>query len=226
VYQVTLDGRHYELGTSGFLYRSNKLMYDHETQSLWSTMLGEPVVGPLAGKGINLPRLQVVTTTWGQWRKRHPGTSVLALQTGYSRDYTEGAAYRSYFATDRLMFSVPRLDRRLKNKNEVVALRDGDKQLAIATDFLRKHPVYEDQIGSTRIVILTDESGANRVYRAGETTIVSWDGAQQATDSEGLAWTVSEAAIASGEKRLIRFPAHRAFWFGWYSQFPATRLIK
>jgi len=52
----------------------------------------------------------VVTTTWGEWRRRHPGTRVLSLDTGYGRDYSEGAAYRDYFATDELMFSVPVLD--------------------------------------------------------------------------------------------------------------------
>lgn len=60
------------MGTSGFLYRSNKLMYDQATQSLWNTMTGIPVVGTLVGQGIQLPRLPgLVTTTWGEWKKRH-----------------------------------------------------------------------------------------------------------------------------------------------------------
>ena len=74
LYDVTVDGVHHELGTSGFLYRSNKLMYDHATQSLWSTLTGTPVVGALAGRGIELRTLPVVTTTWKAWRKRHPQT--------------------------------------------------------------------------------------------------------------------------------------------------------
>ena len=82
----------HNLGTSGFLYRSNKLMYDQDTQSLWNTIWGQPVVGPLVDRGIVLERLSVVTTTWGEWRRRHPDTKVLSLNTGYDRDYTEGAA--------------------------------------------------------------------------------------------------------------------------------------
>ena len=58
------EGVLHRLGTSGFLYRSNKLMYDQATQSLWSTMQGTPVVGPLAGNDIVLERGSVVTTTW------------------------------------------------------------------------------------------------------------------------------------------------------------------
>ncbi|MEL7088786.1 MAG: DUF3179 domain-containing (seleno)protein, partial [Planctomycetota bacterium] len=60
---IDSSGNHHELGTSGFLYRSNKLMYDQATQSLWSTLEGKPVIGPLTGKGIQLDQYSVVTTT-------------------------------------------------------------------------------------------------------------------------------------------------------------------
>ena len=75
-------------------------MYDEETKSLWSTLKGEPVVGELVGKGIQLVPMHVVTTTWGQWRKLHPDTTVLSLDTGFDRDYDEGVAYREYFSDD------------------------------------------------------------------------------------------------------------------------------
>ena len=71
-YRTQLGDKRFDLGTSGFLYRSNKLMYDRETQSLWNTFQGTPVVGPLVGSGIELEREAVVTTTWGKWRDRHP----------------------------------------------------------------------------------------------------------------------------------------------------------
>lgn len=67
-YKTTFNGVKHNLGTSGFLYRSNKLMYDRETQSLWNTIKGEPVLGPLVDKGIALEHLSVVTTTWGDWK--------------------------------------------------------------------------------------------------------------------------------------------------------------
>ena len=67
-------GTRHALGTSGFLYRSNKLMYDRATQSLWSTTLGRPVVGPLAdADDIRLERAHVVTTTWGRVASAPPG---------------------------------------------------------------------------------------------------------------------------------------------------------
>ncbi len=230
LYDTTVGGVQHELGTSGFLYRSNKLMYDHATKSLWSTMTGTPVVGPLVGKGIELQMLYVVTTTWGEWRKRHVGTQVLSLDTGHPRDYREGEAYRDYFATDRLMFGVPKRDDRLANKAEVLALRLPQvpgESLAIAADFLATRAVHPVRIGNVNLVVLTDASGANRVYESREVSFASWDRAAELRDARGGQWRVDEAALTGpGGAILKRMPAHRAFWFGWYAAFPDTRLIK
>ena len=224
------DGVNYQLGTSGFLYRSNKLMYDQATQSLWSTMQGTPVVGPLVGKGIVLDRGSVVTTTWGEWRRRHPDTKVLSLDTGHRRDYAEGAAYREYFATDEIMFTVPALDTRLKNKAEVfTVLLAGhpDRPLAISAGFLAEHPVYRDTIGDTALVVLTDPSGANRAYASEEVTFTDYDGDRGVQDDSGMAWTMEEHALTAEDGRVLhRIPAQRAFWFGWYAAFPHTRLVR
>ena len=230
LYEAGAGGVHHELGTSGFLYRSNKLMYDHATKSMWSTLTGSPVVGPLVGRGIELKWLHVVTTTWAEWRARHPATLVLSLDTGHRRDYSEGAAYRDYFASDRLMFGVPRLDDRLANKAEVLALRaprPADESLAIAAAFLAVHPVYHDRIAGLEFVVLTDASGANRVYQSRGAKFASWDGKTTVRDQSGGSWQMDEARLNGPNRQsLERMPAHRAFWFGWYAAYPATRLVK
>jgi transposase-like protein len=108
-YESRLGSQRYIFGTSGLLYRSNKLMFDQQTNSLWSSIDGRPVVGPLVGSGLQLVSHPVVTTTWGEWRATHPDTTVLSIETGFDRDYREGAAYRDYFNTDRLMFESYRV---------------------------------------------------------------------------------------------------------------------
>ena len=230
LYNTEVDGTNHRMGTSGFLYRSNKLMYDQATQSLWSTLEGTPVVGPLVGKGIELTPLSVVTTTWGAWKKLHPKTQVLSLNTGHTRDYSEGAAYREYFATDELMFNTPTRDGRLKNKTEVLTLRDpknAEEPLAISTKYLKKHPIYEDQIGNQTFVVFTDASGANRVYEHGDVKFVDYDRQNKATDASGRVWVLQEERLVSNDHpSLKRLPYHRAFWFGWVAAFPKTRLVK
>ena len=202
-------------------------MYDHATQSLWSTLQGTPVVGPLVKEDIQLIRRPVVTTTWGEWKARHPETTVLSLDTGHERDYGEGVAYQEYFANDRLMFSVPKNDRRLRNKDEVVGLRSGDEQLAISADYLAQNPVYADSIDGQKLVVLTDSSGANRVYATEDVAFDSWDGNETLTDTNGNDWKLTESELTdSAGRTLQRMPAHRVFWFGWFSQFPETRLVK
>lgn len=228
LYKTSHDGVLHELGTSGFLYRSNKLMYDRATQSLWNTIWGKPVIGPLVGRSIELERLPIVTTTWGEWRRRHPLTKVLSIDTGYRRNYAEGEAYRDYFATDELMFGVPKLDRRLRNKDEVLTLvsEDGETAIAIAAHFLAATPIYHDQVGATLFVVLTDRSGANRVYEAQGVRFVAWDQDHEARDTNGVVWTVEEdALLSSGGARKSRLAAQRAFWFGWYAAYPDTRLV-
>ncbi len=224
------NGVSYRLGTSGFLYRSNKLMYDQATQSLWSTTQGKPVLGPLADKGIQLKYESVVTTTWGEWRKRHPDTTVLSLSTGHQRDYGEGVAYASYFGTDELMFNTPFSDDRLDNKQEILALRfpaAPNQQLAIDTDFLNKNPVYKGSIGQQKFVVFTDETGANRVYDPQDINFDGYDGNQNVTDATGTQWALNEEWLETPDgKRLNRLPYHRAFWFGWHAAFPQTKLIQ
>ncbi len=234
IYDVAHAGVTHELGTSGFLYRSNKLMYDHDTKSLWSTLEGSPVLGPLVNKGIALTPLHVVTTTWKEWRSRHPNTTVLSLDTGHERDYGEGVAYREYFSSDKLMFNVPKIDTRLRNKDEVLALRNAaapHEPLAISAAFLAKRPVHHVNLGARRLVVLTDASGANRVYLSGAVRFASFDGKSTVVDTAGKRWKLDEAQLTpvtetTAARALPRAAAHRAFWFGWVAQFPNTRLVK
>jgi len=229
LYRTTVDDTNHEMGTSGFLYRSNKLMYDKATQSLWNTFWGKPVIGTLADQTIELERLSVITTNWAEWKRRHPSSSVLSLNTGYRRDYSEGAAYKNYLSTDKLMFNIPKRDKRLKNKDEVLGLifsRHPDQPLAISTDYLQEHSLYQGHIDKLNFVVLTDRSGANRVYESKEVQFKRWDFDRSVTDQEGIRWTLSEAKLESTKGRILhRLPAQRAFWFGWYSAYSHTKLV-
>lgn len=190
-YRSETGGRKFTFGTSGLLYESSKLMFDEETKSLWSTLQGQPVIGKLARSGLQLEFEPVVTTTWGEWRGEHPETMVLSTDTGHRRDYSEGAAYRAYFATDELMFDVSHRDTRLKNKEEILAIRlAGRKPLAIPVRLLPRKGEFKVVHEGTEIVIHTSKQGANRAYLNGR-----------------------------------QIPAHRAFWFGWITQYPDTVLL-
>ena len=236
-YESQVGGTVRTFGTSGLLYRSNKLMFDRESMTIWSTLEGRPVIGALAGEDLQLRAHPVVTTTWKEWREAHPATTVLSRETGVKRDYSEGAAYRDYFATDALMFQVSKTDKRLKNKAEVVVMRlrgeDGvARPVAIAVDFLEDRPVHSFESGGRRFVALTTPEGANRVYEGGAVRFSTWNGRDAVRDTDGRTWQVTEESIAApaasgaSETTLPRVAAQRAFWFAWYAQFPETTLIR
>jgi hypothetical protein len=233
-YESTLGGELLRLNTSGLLYRSNKLMFDEGTKSLWSTLEGTPVVGTLVNRGLSLRPHAAVTTTWGEWRRQHPDTTVLSLDTGFERDYAEGAAYRDYFAHDRLMFAVPSADPRLRNKDEVLVMRVPDASgtlvpAAIAADFLQRQPVFHLEVAGRALVVVTTRNGANRVFDAGGHRFVPGGTETVVVDQSGASWQVTEEGLLPSDARAVvrpRVPAQRAFWFGWRAQFPDTILVK
>ena len=75
MYAREINGERYEFGVSGKLFRNVLIMYDRQTKSLWSQLLGAAVDGPL--KGTRLEMLAASFTTWGVWRREHPDGMVL-----------------------------------------------------------------------------------------------------------------------------------------------------
>ena len=75
------------LRTSGLLSRSNKVMYDLTTFSVFDTFTGAAVSGPLRAAGVVLDQVSVVTSTWGEWKAAHPDTTIVAADGGIGRVY-------------------------------------------------------------------------------------------------------------------------------------------
>lgn len=86
-YIDTVGKRNLVLRTSGLLSRSNKVMYDLTTWSLFDTFKGRAVSGPLRDAGVTLEPITVVTSTWGEWKNAHPQTTIVARDGGIGREY-------------------------------------------------------------------------------------------------------------------------------------------
>lgn len=131
------DGGALELGVSGLLYNSDVLMYDRQTESLWSQIGRQAVTGPLRGRTLEM--IPLLHTTWGRWRDEHPDGFVLSRETGHDRDYHVDP-YMSYARSSRVMFPVAHRDDRLPEKDLVLGITRGDAAVAFPLDRLGDRP--------------------------------------------------------------------------------------
>ncbi len=209
-------------GSSGFLYRSNKLMYDQGTHTLWNQFSGKPVVGPLTNSNIELEVLPVVTTTWGEWLAQHPNTKVLSSNTGFKRDYSPGVAYGAYFGSDDLMFPAHVANKTLQQKEQVFGLRISGAKKAWPLKLFAQPQAINDHIGIIPIVIIGNASTQTvRAYRS--------EGKQFRLNKNGelfegeKQWQLSETELTGPDNQsLPRLPGHIAYWFAWSGYFPET----
>jgi Protein of unknown function (DUF3179) len=221
-----VGGRTFVFGSSGLLFRSNKLMYDQQTKSLWHHMQGEPVVGPLADSGIRLIPRPVVTTTWREWVRQHPRTVVLAIDTGHERDYSPGRPYGTYCASPETMFPVFPRSARLATKDVVFVLRlDPDRKVYPLGVFDRES-VVNDAVGPTPVVLVgRSATHTVRAYERGALRFRAGPGPDElVAEGTGERWRIEEEALVSapGGRRLARLAGHLAFWFGWFAFHPDT----
>ena len=238
------DGNTYTFGSSGFLFRSNKLMYDRQTRTLWNQLTGEPVLGPLAKtEGAPVLRtLPVVLTAWEAWRSQNPATKVLALETGFRRPYVPGAAYGDYFSSPDTMFPVWRRVELLPTKARVFALRIGGVPKAYPLELLVRKRVVNDTLAGEPVVLVAERGtvrvagrsirtgevsyeagGEVRAFQRGGSSFRSGAGPGAVLDESGRSWQVTEEAlIGPGGEKKRRLGGHLAYWFGWYAFFPNT----
>jgi hypothetical protein len=230
------DGGRRTFGTSGLLYRSNKLMLDRETKTLWSQMTGEAVLGPLAAKPERLAILPMTLTTWGEWRTLHPDTTVLQLDARYGARwnyrYTPGAAN---LAREGVTFPLWKKSRLLPDGEEVFGLALQDTAKAWPVTKLLAQRVVSDRVGEVDVVLIgAPDSGSVRAYRRdGHTFRPNAEAAETELlpdaliDEAGRSWRLTEESLvpppaAEGAAPLPRLPGHVALWFAWFGFHPQT----
>lgn len=236
------DGNIYTYGSSGFLVRSNKLMYDRQTRTLWNHLTGEPVLGPLADSDIKLNLLPIVLTTWADWHTQHPETVVLDVNTGYDRPYTPGSAYGDYYTSPETMFPVWQRDNLLPAKARVYALNLNGVPKAYPVEVLATEQVVNDAIGETAVVLIATRGEINvtglsrragevtynaggevRAYERGAHIFMPSPEADTVLDSSSQPWRITEEALVGPTGELApRMSGHLAYWFGWFAFFPNT----
>lgn len=218
-------------GVSGLLYNSNLILYDRETDSLWSQMRRESVNGDRVREVP--PMRTVVESTWAAWRSMYPDTRLMSRVTGFSRDYGR-YPYGDFRSSERLIFGVSGQDSRLHAKTRVLGISASGTARAYPVSDLGALSVINDDVNGTPVVVAGSASGRyavafSRLLADGtELTFEAVDdaGATILRDNEGGHWDVFGRASSgphAGET-LSGVDAYVAYWFAWAAFNPGSEI--
>lgn len=221
------------------------VMYDHQTDSLWSHFTGDAVQGEF--KGTRLELLPAMQTTWGQWTELHPDTLLLDkfggnLTYDIYADYYDILFHGKHDALfdavggiiDRTIIES-REDDRLPKREFVLGVATGGEAKAYSYRGLNDQTVVNDSVGGTDLVVTFDTESvtASAFSREVDGRALTFrrlesegDGRLVMADLEtGSEWQMVSGEATEGPLKgshLARVPSNSAFWFAWKDWYPST----
>ena len=210
-------------------------MYDHQTDSLWSHLVGAAVTGPL--KGEKLKPLQSMFTQWNTWRTFYPDSKV--LNNGRSSIFALRDPYESYYRSPDTGIIPTRLsDKRIYPKEYVLGLVLNDKAKAYPFSVLSHQSVVNDTFQAVPLLVVFDsESTTGMIFRRKlegktlsfkKTQLQREKGVFLVDDETSSVWEGLSGRAVQGPlkgKKLEPLPATPSFWFGWADHYPKTELF-
>ena len=237
MYDRRIAGKELTFGVSGKLHFNSLIMYDHQTDGLWSHLVGSAVTGPLKGKQLRL--LEYTFTHWETWRKLYPGSKVLT--TGRSSFFgSVRDPYEWYYRSGvRGITPTRSLDRRIYPKEFVLGLVIGGKAKAYPFSVLSRRPVINDQFEKVPLLVAFDKESATgmvfirrvkgKVSSFKKTDVKGQEGLFLADDSTGSVWNGITGRAVRGQlkgEKLKALPLTPAFWFAWIDIYPKTEIFR
>ena len=249
VYDRRLDDRILEFGTSGLLLNSSLVMYDRQTETLWSHFTGAGIVGELTGEELNT--LPAATVAWSTWRDANPDGLVLSRDTGFDRAYGRNP-YPGYDDVNSQPFLFDgEVDGRYTAMTRIVGIEGDGEALGVPLASLQETGVVESELAGDALVVFWtpgtasaldgfevaegDDVGATGVFipdADGQTLTFSATegGADQSfVDAEtSSTWNVLGQAIDGplAGTQLEALPHVDTFWFAWSAFQPDGAIIE
>jgi hypothetical protein len=242
-YERELGDRILDFGTSGELYRSALVMYDRQTESLWSHFTADGIAGVLAGQ--RLDTLPAPIVSWESFRDAHPDGLVLSRETGHSRDYGRNP-YPGYDDVDNPPFLFEgEVDGRLAAKERVVGIEVDGEAVAVRLDELADAGVIEVDVAGDTLVVwhlsgtasgleagrVADgrDVGAVGVFRPvadGQELTFIRDGDAFVDEETNSRWDIFGNATGGPleDTTLEQIPHVDTFWFAWGAYHDNTRI--
>lgn len=159
-YERTINGEEIEFGTSGKLYNSNLVMYDRKTNTYWTQIGGQAIVGELTG--MELTAISIETVVWRDWKVEHPDSEVLSKNTGFSRPYGTDP-YGNYYENSFVLFPVENSEDSIHPKTVVFGIEVNGSYKAYREDDLVLYGTINDSIDGSDIIIERDNAGIVKI---------------------------------------------------------------
>ena len=243
-YDRRVGDRIVDFGTSGSLWNSALVMYDRQTQTLWSHFNGAGIVGELTG--VQLETFPVAMVPWGVWRDANPDGLVLSRDTGFTRDYGRNT-YPGYDNVNSTPFLFQgEVDGTFTAMTRIVGIELEGDALGVPLFRLQEERIIEATIADTDLVVFWepgtasaldrnsiadgDDIGATGVFLAtvdGERFTFGATEAGFVDDQTGSTWSLLGRAVAGPLEgsRLERVTHVDTFWFAWAAFQPGSALI-
>jgi len=226
VYSREINGEEFTFGVSGKLIRNVLVMYDRQTETLWSQLLGEAVEGELIGTKLDF--VPSWMTTWEQWQEVHPDT--VALDKGGRRGKRD--TYDGYYASGSTgVIGETLQDDRLYVKEFITGVELDDAAIAYPFSVLNNEPVVNDTFAGIDLLIVFDaNTAATAVFNRnvnGQLLTFAGDGFTLTDAETGSTWDIFSGAATAGPlagTQLERIKSTTSFWFGWKDFHPDTRI--
>jgi hypothetical protein len=232
-----VNGEVLRFGVSGLLRKSDLVMWDNSTQSLWQQISGEGIVGDLAGTQLEF--LPTATVTWADFVERHPDGEALSRNTGLAFNYGSNGyvGYSSRSGPIGRFFS-DEVDERFPALERVVGVRVGESTKAYPFSVISEERVVTDELAGTPITVWWADTGASDNFdsaRPGDGQAIgtgiaflatvgdqvltfSADGAETFVDAQtGTTWDLFGQAIDGplAGSQLETALHQNEFWFAW-----------
>ena len=222
-------------GVSGLLFRSNLVLYDRRTESLWSQLAATAIRGPMTGT--ELDQRPSTLTTWREWRRTHPDSPVLLppphsgiVGTDVARDYRVNP-YFGYEDTARIGIGFNTFDDdRLHPKTQVIGVASAGEATAYPLPLVRRVRVINDTVGGRPVVIAAGPDDTLVAYdrRVGDETIRFAPAVRGRDRMRGgrTRWAITTGRALSGRHAGAALAPAAAgsplFWFSWLDFHPDT----
>lgn len=238
-FERVVEGELLDFGTSGSLYQSALVMYDRQTESLWTHFDGLAVIGDYLGTKLSF--VPTATISWTDYRRSHPDGEVLS-----PADPTRPYGRNPYGPYDQRQepssgFFSGEVDARAGAMDRVVGLQIAGAPTAISRDRLQRERVIYLQVNGRSVVvwhrpgtasalnasIVADgtDIGATGSFYTDRRFSENVDGFVD--DATSSTWDVLGTALSGPEadERLEPIAHVDTFWFAWSTYHPETELI-